>query len=154
MVTHMGFSQKESKDLQRKIELQLQVINALKDVCVVSGGMAWHLMSEEHEEVYHDHKDVDILVCSPEVIGRLKEMGFTRQWTKYGNEKFVRYTKYVPEEGKTYKIMFDVFFEKPPYVVVEGIKVVHPKTLASYYRSNRWVKNKEILKKKFLKMLD
>ena len=47
---------------QEKLLEQLSVVEALGDGIVVSGGLAWHLMSPPHIEnkKHHDHSDIDL----------------------------------------------------------------------------------------------
>ena len=61
----------------------------LRDLVVVSGGWAWHLMSPAgHVELKHAHdmKDVDLFVAGRDVAalyGRLAELGHVRVSTRY-----------------------------------------------------------------------
>jgi len=142
----MGVEFSRRNDTQKKIKLQVSIVQQLARICqyfALSGGLAWHIMSVPHDESknYHDHKDVDVIAFDSSVISALKAMGFVRQYTKYSNPKFARYTKYT--NGT--KITFDVFFERVPTITVDGIPVVHPKVLASFYRSDRWQKTLKYL---------
>lgn len=125
-----------------RIKLQMQELEAIKEWAVVSGGLAWHLMSPPHEErkAVHDHKDIDIFV-DPEYAGQmiatLKDRGFDRAWTKYDGKtpNFVRYTKYVEDPAPS-KIMIDLFSVKVPSVKLPcGISIVDPKHLITLYSS-------------------
>jgi hypothetical protein len=104
---------------------------------VISGGWAWHFMSPPHTEIkiYHDHKDVDILVPPTqfgEVLEYFDAYGYERSKTKYDNPSgnFYRYTKYFEGNGK---VVFDVFLEIAPFVQLDKVKVAEPKYLLSLY---------------------
>lgn len=136
---------------QAKLIAQLDTVKSIRDYVTVSGGLAWHLMSPEHEESkeLHDHKDVDLFVIPrmwPNVVSWLKSVGFQRYYTKYDNTTpgFYRYGKseeYHPP-GKTVapwmplphvKVLLDLFLEEVPFIMVRGFKVVEPKYLLSLY---------------------
>jgi hypothetical protein len=126
----------EFSNLDRIAE-HMQELERVKDFVVISGGMAWHLMSPPHRELkaLHDHKDLDLLVI-PEhfqtVVAILKGAGYEKTWTKYDgiSKDFYRYTKY----GR-FKIMLDLFVEQTPFVEVQGFKVVAPAHLLTFYKS-------------------
>ena len=132
------------------IQEQINVAKKLQPYAVISGGLAWHLMSREHKEgYYYDHKDIDVLTKTGYTVQTLKNIGFVRQRTVHDSERFMRFVKY--REGK--KITVDLFFEDTEYITVEGIRVVRPDVLAGYYRSDRWTRNLEILKEEYLSYL-
>jgi len=92
---------------QEKLQAQLIAVESIKDYVVVSGGMAWHLMSPPHEEkkIVHDHSDVDLFIMpmhAQTVLSILKGQGFHRFWTKYDglDKNFMRYgmTSEIPTE--------------------------------------------------------
>jgi hypothetical protein len=120
-----------------RIAEHLQELELIKDFVVISGGMAWHLMSPPHHELkaLHDHKDLDLLVI-PEhfqtVVAILKGAGYEKTWTKYEgvSKDFYRYVKH----GE-FKIMLDLFVEATPFVEVQGFKVVEPAHLLTFYKS-------------------
>lgn len=125
----------------KKIELQLQELHAISEYVVISGGLAWHLMSPPHTEIktVHDHKDVDVFTLPGRfgvVASILKSRGFDRSWTKYDgvSKDFYRYTL-TGEPGD--KVMFDVFVHDIPYIEVEHplgkFLVVEPSHLLSLY---------------------
>ena len=129
---------------QEKLKAQLIEVEAIKDHVIVSGGLAWHLMSPPHEEVkiMHDHKDVDLFVIPDKfniVVSTLKERGFTRYWTKYDNKtpNFYRYglTSEIPRDNKKIrvKVLMDLFLEEVPFIEINGLKIVEPKHLLSLY---------------------
>ena len=133
-----------------KLEAQISAVEMVKDCVVVSGGLAWHFMSPEHEEskTIHDHKDVDLFVIPekwPEVVSKLKANGFTRYFTKYDTTTpgFYRYGKteeYRPE-GRSFevlphvKVLLDLFLERVPTIIVGGFNVVGPTHLLSLYET-------------------
>lgn len=127
-----------------RISYGLAVLEAIKNVVVISGGWAWHFMSPPHVELKHahDHKDIDLFVHPHEVtlaISKLKEAGFEKVWTRYdklpSDEDFRRYEKTVNlPEGKTHRITVDFFVRNVPFIVCRGgFRVVEPKTLLSFY---------------------
>jgi len=132
---------------QEKLLAQLDTVKALGDLVVVSGGLAWHLMSPPHieEKIIHDHSDVDLFAIpktSNKVFGKLHMMGFNRYWTKYATENFYRYGKTADYEGKRVKVLIDLFIEEVPYIVIDGVyQVVDPKVLLTYYETTHSSKN-------------
>lgn len=125
---------------QEKLESQLEVIRAVKDFVIVSGGLAWHLMSPPHTErkELHDHKDVDLFVFpkdTNEVIWKLKEQGLNRYWTKYdGKSKdFIRYGGTWHKNGKWLKILIDLFSRDVPFIKIGEFRVLEPTYLLSLY---------------------
>jgi len=133
---------------QEKLYAQLIAVSAIKDYVVVSGGLAWHLMSPPHVEdkKIHDHSDVDLFVM-PEhaqtVLSILKGIGFTRYWTKYDglDKNFMRYgqTSEIPTEDTTkpkrVKVLLDLFIEKVPNRIVGGFSVITPEALLPMYET-------------------
>ncbi len=130
-----------------RIEHGLKILEQLKQWIVISGGWAWHFMSEHNHTEYkhaHDHKDIDIFVNPkhvPQVMSVLLEQGFQKVWTRYdylpSQENFRRYEKIDwLESGKQIRITID-FFESASVetITVNGWKIVAPKTLLSYYSS-------------------
>ncbi len=127
---------------REKLEAQLAVVSALHDFVVVSGGLAWHLMSPPHVEDkhIHDHSDVDLFVVparSGELFARVKEMGFNRWWTKYDDKTrdFYRYGRTIDYKGKRVKVELDLFIRDVPFRELNGLKVVEPVYLLSLYKS-------------------
>lgn len=123
---------------QQKLMEQLQVVEELGDMVVISGGLAWHIMSPPHAEIKirHDHSDVDLFVKperSQEVFEKLKEMGFNRYWTKYTTPNFYRYGKTTYHRLARVKILIDLFIGKVPSILVEGYEVVSPAYLIDLY---------------------
>ena len=119
---------------------QLAEVDAIKRYVVVSGGLAWHLMSPPHEEAktVHDHKDVDLFVIPNQfgtVVQILKDRGFTRFWTKYDGKtkNFYRYGATIKHGGSRVKVLIDLFLEEVPYITIDDIRVVEPKHLLSLY---------------------
>ena len=128
-----------------RIELGLEILEKLKQWIVISGGWAWHFMSEENHTEYkhaHDHKDIDIFVHPKnvaQVMCILLEEGFTKTWTRYdrlpSNENFRRYEKIVwLDIGREVRITID-FFEARNLETetINGWQLVSPKTLLSFY---------------------
>ena len=119
----------------------LEEVTALRDVCIVSGGWAWHFMSPPHVELklHHDHRDLDLFVRPPELpvaIGRLTERGYERSWSRFdgqSKDKFYRWEKRVGPETESVKVIIDLFVEDVPTVEIQGFRVVEPKFLLSLY---------------------
>jgi len=109
---------------------------------VVSGGMAWHMMSPVHVEVkkMHDHSDVDLFLI-PETAWKvfmlLKENGFRKWWTKYDTKtpNFSRYGTTVQKGKKRVKVILDLFVETVPYRMINGYKIIEVEHLLSLYSS-------------------
>ncbi len=136
---------------QDKLDAQLATVAAVADKVVVSGGLAWHLMSPPHAEAkhLHDHKDVDLFVVPErfaETIAVLKGLGFNRYWTKYDGRTpgFYRYGKSEirpedrdkpPDRQRHVKVLLDLFVAAVPSIEVGGLRVVEPKHLLGLYRS-------------------
>ncbi len=129
-----------------RIELGLEILEKLKQWIVISGGWAWHFMSEMNHKEYkhaHDHKDIDIFV-NPKNVGIvmqiLLEEGFEKVWTRYdhlpSNENFRRYEKVEwLHIGREVRTTID-FFESKNLESIQtngGWNVVEPKTLLSFY---------------------
>jgi hypothetical protein len=133
---------------QEKLQAQLIAVEAVKDYVVVSGGLAWHLMSPPHIEkkTVHDHSDVDLFI-KPEyaqtVISILKGRGFQRYWTKYDriSDNFMRYglTSEIPtvdpKKPKRVKVLLDLFIEEVPSRQVGGFNVITPEALLPMYET-------------------
>ncbi|MDR6372848.1 hypothetical protein J2795_003797 [Chryseobacterium bernardetii] len=130
-----------------RIRLGLKILDKLKDKIIISGGWAWHFMSEEGHTEYkhaHDHKDIDVFVKKEkiaEVVIILQQEGFRKVWTRYDHlpseENFRRYEKTVElENDKFHRITID-FFERNDLETIEanGFTVVKPDTLLSFYRN-------------------
>jgi hypothetical protein len=115
-------------------------IEALRDLCTVSGGWAWHYMTPPHTELKHahDHKDADLFVAPAsvwEMMARLQERGYERTWTRFDGQSddFHRYTKIV-QGTTTFKVILDIFTGDVPSVMTpSGIRVVEPRHLLSLY---------------------
>ncbi len=129
-----------------RIKYGLEILEKLKPWIIISGGWAWHFMSETNHKEYkhaHDHKDIDIFVHPKnvaQVMTVLLENGFTKVWTRYdalpSNENFRRYEKkeWLPN-GKEFRITIDFFESKSIQTTqVNGWRLVEPKTLLSFYR--------------------
>ena len=128
-----------------RIELGLKILEKLKQWIIVSGGWAWHFMSEMNHKEYkhaHDHKDIDIFV-NPKNVGIvmqiLLEEGFQKVWTRYdklqSDENFRRYEKVEwLDIGREVRITIDFFESKSLKTIeVNGWNVVDPETLLSFY---------------------
>ena len=119
-----------------RIADQLNEINQLRPHIILSGGWAWHFLSPPHDElkILHDHSDIDLFVHPANfmtfrtlVIAR----GFERIKTKYDNREFSRFRK-SSDDGK---IVLDAFLGSPPYVNIQGYRVVEPTHLLGLYDS-------------------
>jgi len=144
---------------QEKLLEQVQVVNELGDSVVISGGLAWHIMSPDHIEakIHHDHSDIDLFAKperSQEVISRLKEMGFKRYWTRFATPDFYRYGKTAQRDEKRVKILIDLFIGTVPFTIINGYQIVEISYLLSLYESTHSSKNctavrnaQELLKK-------
>lgn len=125
-----------------KLEAQLEVVRAIKDYAVVSGGLAWHLMSPVHVENkrVHDHSDVDLFII-PEhfsaAIAILKSLDFHRWYTKYDRitPNFYRYGKTTTwTNGKRVKTELDLFVRQVPYREIGDFKVITVEALLPMYQ--------------------
>lgn len=112
----------------------------LGGIGALSGGWAWHFMSPPHVErkILHDHKDIDVLIdpsSFPSVLRALLERGYGKTWTLYDRPdgNFYRYEKEINEPERV-KIIIDLFLEKVPTTQVNGVTVVEPSTLLSFYK--------------------
>jgi hypothetical protein len=125
----------------------LEILNKLKDKVIISGGWAWHFMSETGHAEYkhaHDHKDIDVFVKkenTAETVMILQQEGFQKVWTRYDHlqseENFRRYEKTMElENGKSHRITID-FFERNDLETIEinGFTVVKPELLLTFYRN-------------------
>ncbi|KFF09449.1 nucleotidyltransferase family protein [Chryseobacterium luteum] len=123
----------------------LEILNKLKDKVIISGGWAWHFMSETGHTEYkhaHDHKDIDVFVKkenAAEAVMILQQEGFQKVWTRYDHlqskENFRRYEKTTElENGKSHRITID-FFERNDLETIEvnGFRVVRPDVLLTFY---------------------
>lgn len=131
---------------QEKLLEQLSTVEALGDGVVVSGGLAWHLMSPKHIEskIIHDHSDVDLFAIpekSQEIFAKLKELGFNRYWTKYTTKNFYRYGKTATRDNKRVKILIDLFINKIPFIKIGNYQVVDPVHLLPLYETTHSSKN-------------
>jgi hypothetical protein len=131
---------------QEKLLAQIDAVKALGDTVVVSGGLAWHIMSPPHIEkkIVHDHSDVDLFAIpsrSLEVFDKLKVLGFNRYWTKYATPNFYRYGKTVQKDEKRVKVLIDLFINEVPFIEVNGFKIVEPKFFLTLYESTHSSKN-------------
>ena len=128
-----------------QIELGLDILIKLKQWIVISGGWAWHFMSEDNHTEYkhaHDHKDIDIFVHPKnvaQVMHILIEEGFHKTWTRYdhlpSNENFRRYEKINwLHIGREVRTTID-FFESSTLKTqnINGWQVVAPEMLLSFY---------------------
>ncbi|MCP3102538.1 hypothetical protein LZ198_27055 [Myxococcus sp. K15C18031901] len=111
-------------------------VRALAPWVTVSGGWAWHFMAPPHVELkrFHDHKDVDLFVEPPrfpELVPVLIARGFHRVWTRFDatSTHFHRYARH-DADGK---VLLDVFVRRVPAVEVQGVRVVEPSTLLTFY---------------------
>jgi hypothetical protein len=118
------------------INAQIEILENIRELVVLSGGWAWHFISPAHTEYkhIHDHKDIDIFV-PPEnftvVQLKLTSLGFYRMKTKYDNNTFIRYEKIQDDK----KIVIDMFKKEVPNITVKGWNVVDPNYLLSLYYS-------------------
>lgn len=125
----------------------LEILNKLKKKVIISGGWAWHFMSQEGHTEYkhaHDHKDIDVFVTkenAAEAVIILQQEGFQKVWTRYdhlqSDENFRRYEKTIePENGKSHRVTID-FFERNDLETIEinGFSVVRPELLLTFYRN-------------------
>ncbi|WP_079243513.1 hypothetical protein [Chryseobacterium indologenes] len=130
-----------------RIRFGLEILDKLKDKIIISGGWAWHFMSERGHTEYkhaHDHKDIDVFVKKEnvaQVVIILQQEGFQKVWTRYDHlpseENFRRYEKSVKlENDKFYRITID-FFERDDLEILEtnGFTVVRPDILLSFYKN-------------------
>ncbi|MCW3160880.1 nucleotidyltransferase family protein [Chryseobacterium oryctis] len=131
-----------------RIQHGLEILEKLKNKVIISGGWAWHFMSEIGHTEYkhaHDHKeDIDVFVKKEnvaEVVMILQQEGFQKVWTRYDHlsseENFRRYEKTIElENGKHHRITID-FFERNDLETIEanGFTVVKPNVLLSFYRN-------------------
>lgn len=108
----------------------------------ISGGFAWHFMSPPHEErkILHDHKDIDVLITPnmfPEVITTLQRDGYQKVWTKYDriSTNFHRYERDITYKDERVKVQIDLFLQKVPRMEVNGVWLVEPSTLLSFYKA-------------------
>lgn len=128
-----------------RIELGLEILNKLKQWIVISGGWAWHFMSEENHTEYkhaHDHKDIDIFVHPKnvaQVMRILQEEGFQKVWTRYdhlpSDENFRRYEKTNwLDIGREVRTTIDFFKSSTLKTeTINGWQVVAPDMLLSFY---------------------
>ena len=137
---------------QDKLLAQIELVDMIKEYVVVSGGLAWHIMSPPHEETktIHDHKDVDLFIIpkwSSTVLGILKQNGYKKMWTKYDglDPNFIRYGNSIIrqkdrdkplEEQRNVKVLLDLFINEIEYIEVDGYKLVEPKKLLSLYETS------------------
>ena len=127
---------------QDRIDRGLEVLDALGDLVVLSGGWAWHFMSPMgHVELKHahDHKDIDLFVPPANVaavVAALKGLGFEPVSTKYdrlpSKEDFRRYEKTIAGDKHT-RITIDFFVREVPSINAQGFRVVAPATLLTFY---------------------
>ncbi|MCE9668504.1 hypothetical protein LY474_11840 [Myxococcus stipitatus] len=115
-------------------------VRALAPWVTVSGGWAWHFMAPPHEELkrFHDHKDLDLFVEParfPELVPVLTARGYRHVWTRYDatSTHFYRYERH-DADGK---VVLDVFARRVPSVETQGVRVVEPSTLLSFYGDGR-----------------
>ena len=137
---------------QDKLLAQLELVDKIKNFVIISGGLAWHIMSPPHVETktIHDHKDVDLFVIpkwASTVLGILKQNGYNKYWTKYDgiDPNFVRYGNSVIrnediekpiEEQRNVKVLLDLFITEIEYIEYKGYKLVEPKKLLSLYETS------------------
>jgi hypothetical protein len=131
---------------QEKLLEQLNVVKLMGDLVVVSGGLAWHLMSPPHVEnkTVHDHSDIDLFAIpnrSQETFQKLKELGFNRYWTKYTTKNFYRYGKTATRDNKRVKVLIDLFIDEVPFIRIGEYQVIDPKHLLPLYESTHSSKN-------------
>lgn len=133
--------------LEFKIRHGLEILNKLKDKVIISGGWAWHFMSEKGHTEYkhaHDHKDIDVFVKkenAAETVIILQKEGFQKVWTRYdhlqSDENFRRYEKIMElDNGKSHRITID-FFERDDLetIQIDGFTIVKPDVLLTFYRN-------------------
>lgn len=130
-----------------RVQAGLEILDKLKNKVIISGGWAWHFMSEPNHTEYkhaHDHKDIDIFVRKEnvaEVVSLLLQNDFEKVWTRYDHlaseENFRRYEKIIElDSEKTFRVTID-FFEKNDLETIEvnGFTIVKPELLLSFYRN-------------------
>lgn len=130
---------------QVHIKDQLEELEKIKNLIILSGGWAWHFISPEHKEYkhLHDHKDIDIFVRPVDFLmvrTILEDNEFHRIKTKYDNNNFIRYGKIKNNK----KIIIDMFKydKKIPYVTArENFVVVEPKYLLTLYKTIHQTQN-------------
>lgn len=132
---------------EHRIQSGLEVLEKIKNKVIISGGWAWHFMSEKGHTEYkhaHDHKDIDVFVRKEnvaEVVTILLQEGFQKVWTRYDHlpskENFRRYEKTVESEDEMFHRITIDFFERNDLETVEtnGFTVVRPDVLLSFYRN-------------------
>ena len=123
-----------------KLLAQLDIVQSLGDLVVVSGGLAWHIISPPHieEKIIHDHSDIDLFAIpetSYEVFSKLKSMGYNQFWTKYNTKNFYRYGQTIQKGVKRVKILIDLYVEKVPFIKINGYQIVEPSYLLSLYET-------------------
>jgi len=135
-----------------KLTAQLEIVEKIKDYVVISGGLAWHIMSPPHIETktIHDHSDVDLFAIpeyAPVVFSILQAEGYTRYWTKYDGitPNFSRYGKTEIreadrdkpfEEQRHVKVLIDLFIEPIDSILVDGWNVVDPVAMLPLYETS------------------
>lgn len=130
-----------------RIQYGLEILEKLKERVIISGGWAWHFMSEKEHMEYkhaHAHKDIDVFVKKEkvaEVVMILQQEDFHKVGTRYDHlpskENFRRYEKTEElEKGKFHRITID-FFESNELETIESneFTVIKPETLLSFYRN-------------------
>jgi hypothetical protein len=117
------------------INQQIKELEIIKPWIILSGGWAWHFISPPHTEYkhLHDHTDIDIFVQPINFLKvqlTLKENRWKRIKTKYDNNKFIRYEKYLDK-----KMVVDLFKDEIPNIKVKGWSVTEPNYLLSLYET-------------------
>lgn len=145
---------------QARLDVMLFEIGMFSDLITISGGWAWHFMSQPHEELkyFHDHKDIDVFVHpdkAAELYTALQQLGYKHITTIYDGaakdpkhpaaalyRDFVRYEAVNELEGEQVKVTFDIFVGEIEGVELQvlddsyptmKVRVVQPAKLLSMY---------------------
>jgi hypothetical protein len=125
---------------QEKLLAQIDTVRRFGNTVVVSGGLAWHMMSPPHieDKRHHDHSDVDLFIIpskAREFFHILCGTGFNRYYTKYNTPNFYRYGKTIQWDKKRVKVLLDLFIEEIPFIRIGNFQVVDPKHLLPLYET-------------------
>jgi len=122
----------------QKVQAQLNFLKQLSHLTgdfVVSGGLAWHLLSKPHVESkdLHDHHDIDLFISKTQTIPLIRSLVPYKIPTPYPNT--YRFSKTVEVDGVRVKLLVDVFVVNPlpQHLKINGIKVVKPNVLIGFY---------------------
>ncbi len=123
----------------QRIRAQEVAIRRFKDLFVVSGGWAWHLMSPPGHKEYktqHDHKDIDAFITPgrfTDFLDRAVKFGYEHVDTLHDDPSgnFYRYTKQDPSG----KVVIDLYLQDVPSRELDGFRFVEPKQLLEFYKT-------------------